>query len=598
MQIMTMITLITMGMLTLAPIPMLSAYANPVSTAKYYTILGDLRDNKNAMRKQYTTFATEVCKKYSDNPQSDDAPDYIFACATIYWDSYTRYAVKSDMDNALRYYRLVATNYETDLAARGYLETSAIYELQEDYASALYNYNRVLTRFSGSPYADEALKKIDTLTKKFGGAPLPKETAAQLKNTNGINRGVVDEIIQPIANSKTNNGDPLGDASFGLVIPANSNTQAQEDNLANGFELLKSFRHYSGENYTRLVIDLSDSVSYTFKDLPPDPKFNRSARIFIDLKNTTVNKDIPATVNVNDSHLQQIRWAVNRPGVVRVVLGLDKPTGYRVFELSSPRRIVVDISDDAPLRATLGGSTTLVSKDVDIETLAQVIGVKIRNVVVDPGHGGKDPGAIYYGLKEKDIVLDISKRLAKQLATNKDLSVYLTRSSNKFIELDERTAFANKRHADLFLSVHANAHTNPNLYGVMTFVLNITKDKTSLDIAAFENQATTKAMSDLQGIMYDIILGSKLEESLLLANYVQKGILGELKLGRSYDKGVRQAPFYVLVGARMPSILIETGFLSNKNDAARFKSSRNLDKYAEGISKGVFQYIENYNGKK
>lgn len=572
--------------------PVRSAYGNPADTAKYYTLLSNLRDNTNAMRANYITIAGEVCNKYSANPDGDSASDYIFACATIYWDSYARFGVKGDMDNALRYYRLVATNYENDLAARGYLETSTIYELQEDYASALYNYNRVLTRFSGSPYADEALKKIDQLTKKFGGSSLPKEAVAKVDNS--ANRAIIEQITA--ASPPANN---LNDASFGLIIPAgNKSTAAQEKKLPKGYELLKSFRHYSSDNYTRLVIDLTDSVEYTFKELPPDPEYNRTARIFIDLKNTVVNNEIPNVVDVNDTHLQQIRWAVNRPGVTRVVLGLDESTAYKVFELSSPHRIVVDISDEAPLRTTLGGSTTLVAKGVDIETLAQVIGVKIRNVVIDPGHGGKDPGAIYYGLKEKDIVLDISRRLGKKIATNKDLNVYLTRSSNKFLELDERTAFANKRSADLFLSVHANAHTNPNLYGVMTFVLNITKDKTSLDIAAFENQATTKAMSDLQGIMYDIILGSKLEESLLLANYVQKGILGELRLGRQYDKGVRQAPFYVLVGARMPSILIETGFLSNKNDAARFKSSKNLDKYADGISKGVFKYIENYNGKK
>jgi N-acetylmuramoyl-L-alanine amidase len=184
----------------------------------------------------------------------------------------------------------------------------------------------------------------------------------------------------------------------------------------------------------------------------------------------------------------------------------------------------------------------------------------------------------------------------KELLRNnfKDLNIYMTREEDVFIPLEERTAFANKKRADLFISIHVNASRNKSAYGVETYVLNVTNDKGALEVAAFENQATEKSLSDLQGILKDIMLNSKLEESLMLAKFVQDELSSGL---RDKNLGVKQAPFYVLVGAKMPSVLVECGFLSNKKYLSKFNSKSYRKAIAENIYKGIKEYIEKYNGK-
>jgi N-acetylmuramoyl-L-alanine amidase len=161
--------------------------------------------------------------------------------------------------------------------------------------------------------------------------------------------------------------------------------------------------------------------------------------------------------------------------------------------------------------------------------------------------------------------------------------------------LEERTAIANKHKADLFISIHVNATRSGQASGVETYVLNVTNDKAALAVAAFENQATTKSLSDLHGILRDIMLNSKLEESLLLAGATQQGLVARLKLNKTQDLGVKQAPFYVLMGAMMPSILVEVGFLTNKDDAKKLASPTHRREAARGIHAGIEEYIKKYN---
>jgi N-acetylmuramoyl-L-alanine amidase len=229
-------------------------------------------------------------------------------------------------------------------------------------------------------------------------------------------------------------------------------------------------------------------------------------------------------------------------------------------------------------------------------TLAKAFGLKINTIVIDPGHGGHDPGASYYGIKEKDLVLDIGLKLKSLIAVNHPgLKVYMTRSKDIFIPLEERTAFANRKKADLFVSIHINAARNKKASGIETYVLNVTNDKAALAVAALENKATEKSLSDLQGILKDIMLNSKLEESLTLASIVQKYLV---KHTNAKNLGVKQAPFYVLVGAKMPSILIECGFVSNKKEAKLLNTNRYRLKIAEGIYKGLEAYVKQFNGNK
>lgn len=224
-------------------------------------------------------------------------------------------------------------------------------------------------------------------------------------------------------------------------------------------------------------------------------------------------------------------------------------------------------------------------------------GFKRYKVVIDAGHGGKDPGAIAYGLEEKDVVLDVAKRVREELGRRNDVEVILTRSTDTFLELSERTDIANQRDADLFVSVHANASRNTRARGLETYVLNWTDDDESMKVAARENQISPQKMYEAQseiGIMLaSLSLQSKRDYSLDLAKEIQDSLYASV--GNHYkgtaDNGVKQALFYVLFGAKMPSVLVEVSYLTNENEARRLKSSTYRTYIAKGIANGVVKFL-------
>jgi N-acetylmuramoyl-L-alanine amidase len=214
--------------------------------------------------------------------------------------------------------------------------------------------------------------------------------------------------------------------------------------------------------------------------------------------------------------------------------------------------------------------------------------------VVDPGHGGHDPGAIGpNGIQEKDVVLAIGLRLRELFREELGVDVVMTRSTDIFIPLEERTAIANKVGADLFLSVHANAASNRNAAGIETYYLNLAKTDKVAQLAAKENGTSLEKVSVLQAILFDLMANYKLNDSAHLADEVQKSLHKKIRTRYSDVKnlGVKQGPFYVLVGASMPSILVETAFLSNAAEESRLKDPSYQDMTANGILEGVRSYI-------
>jgi N-acetylmuramoyl-L-alanine amidase len=226
-------------------------------------------------------------------------------------------------------------------------------------------------------------------------------------------------------------------------------------------------------------------------------------------------------------------------------------------------------------------------------SLVRVLGLKLGRVIIDPGHGGHDTGTIGpNGLTEKDLVLDVALRLGKLITQQLGAEVVYTRSADVFIPLEQRTKIANSEKADLFLSIHANASPQPSATGVETFYFNLTADKVGLDLATRENAASVSSISDLNDLLHKAMLENKLEESKELAQKVQVALnTAALKMNaRSRDRGVRQAPFVVLIGATMPSILTEIGFVSNPHDERLLKRMDQRQKIAEALLKGITQY--------
>ncbi|MBZ4410704.1 N-acetylmuramoyl-L-alanine amidase [Myxococcus faecalis] len=230
-------------------------------------------------------------------------------------------------------------------------------------------------------------------------------------------------------------------------------------------------------------------------------------------------------------------------------------------------------------------------------TLAEQLGLKVRRVIIDPGHGGHDTGAIgKEGTREKEVALSISLKLA-DLLREKGLEVVLTREDDRFIRLEDRAKFANTERGDLFISVHCNAATSRKLRGIETYTLNTSADRYSIRLAARENASSEKGISDLQFILADLATKANTEESSRLANQVQRSLVTELSRKYSDIKGLghKEALFYVLLGVKMPAILVETAFLSNPEEEKRLASGAYQTDVAKAIAHGVEEFLGDRN---
>lgn len=370
---------------------------------------------------------------------------------------------------------------------------------------------------------------------------------------------------------------------------------------------LNEMKHWSNPDYTRISLDLDRDVTWETHELGKGSP-GKPGRIYIDLNRTRLGKGV-RDITIGDGLLKGARVGQYKPDVVRVVLDTENIRDFKVFPLSEPSRLVIDVRGERRTEISrLEESISIMPEKVVVPKLDEksVVGEKkgrphkkpaiskIRRVVVDPGHGGHDPGAVGpSGIQEKDVVLAIGLKLKALLKEELGLDVVMTRSSDVFIPLEERTAIANKVNADLFLSVHANAAPNRLAAGIETYYLNLAKTDKVAQLAAKENGTSLEKVSVLQAILFDLMANYKLNDSAHLADEVQKSLYKKIRSGYSEVKnlGVKQGPFYVLVGATMPSILVETAFLSNAQEESRLKEAAYQEMAAEGILEGVRNYI-------
>jgi N-acetylmuramoyl-L-alanine amidase len=372
--------------------------------------------------------------------------------------------------------------------------------------------------------------------------------------------------------------------------------------------LVTDVRYWSNPDYTRIAITMDRDVPYEYHQLKKDPSGKLPPRLYLDLKGARMAKGIK-DVPIGDGLLRVARVGQYRPDIVRIVLDIDTIKDFKIFPLSDPARIIIDVKGERrteisriqeSIHAAASREEVTERHDPEPKSSPQPIFKpgKIRRIVVDPGHGGHDPGAVGAdGLKEKDVVLDIGLKLAKKLKEELGIDVVMTRSTDVFIPLEERTAIANKVNADLFISVHANASLNKAASGIETYYLNLAKTEKAARVAARENNTSLEKVSLLQAILFDLMANYKLNDSARLADEVQKALCK--KVTRHYPEtknlGVKQGPFYVLVGATMPSILVETAFISNQHEVTLLNDPEFQDTTASGIIDGVKAYIAHLN---
>ncbi|MFZ1863593.1 MAG: N-acetylmuramoyl-L-alanine amidase [Polyangiales bacterium] len=320
----------------------------------------------------------------------------------------------------------------------------------------------------------------------------------------------------------------------------------------------------------RVVLIFEGAPLFRQEELPPQGIL--PPRIAIWLEDTEWEHSLPTSRFVGRGGLLRVRLATPEP---RVVLDLQPGASGRLFYLTDPYRIVIDVGAPSPLR---GRSRTL--------------------VVLDPGHGGKEPGAANdeYSLVESQVALELARLTANRLrAIMPRTRIMLTRSSDRTLSLEERCALANAMEADAFVSIHLNASSEPvRKGGITTFVLDTTNDRQALRLAARENGTRTSEVSGIQSLLAKHHRRAQVAESLSLAEKIQRHTLkrGRLILPTLADRGVRSAMFYVLVGARMPAVLLEASFLTYEPDARALATRGYRRALADGLASGIASYLQ------
>ncbi len=466
----------------------------------------------------------------------------------------------------------------------GALAAAAMYGLAGSY-SGLYKWSR------NDVDRNQAQKTLEDLIRQFPNSPFAEKARNDLA------------MLAP-SSVHAASPDPVSDVIRSADVSTRPVVGAVQGMASGDTAIVEGLRFWSNPRYTRVVIDANLDTIFTHHELREDPAIGKPQRIYIDVHNSRLSKDLQKVFPINDNLLSDARAGQYNNDTVRVVVDIKSSKTFKIFSLKNPFRIVLDVwgedtVDGVQTAATEPGVVARSNGKLPQSAIVKQLALGVRRIVIDPGHGGKDYGAPGYqkGVHEKQVVLEIGKRLAQKIRTQLNCDVVLTRDRDVFLSLEERTAIANTQGADLFISIHTNASPDNRAYGIETFILNLATDDDAIRVAARENATSLKNISDLDSILKDLMNNAKVSESTRLASYVQKGTLTQLKKKYSHikNKGVKKAPFYVLLGAEMPSVLIETSFISNPRECQRLTNGHYQDLLCQGIVDGIKRYIEEIN---
>lgn len=359
---------------------------------------------------------------------------------------------------------------------------------------------------------------------------------------------------------------------------------------------IKEIRHVSVPGYTRVIVTLSARADYEHFQLAA--AHDQPSRIVVDFSPARIEATAQAPTPVRDGLLENIRTGQFAADTARVVLDLERAGSYTAFPLYSPYRLIVDVQATAG-RVRKAQGTPTPRPEPAVQPARPVAAEPKYRVMIDPGHGGRDPGAIGVGgLEEKTVVLDVSRTLGRKLEARLPVEVLFTRTADVFVPLPERTARANAANVDLFLSIHANASENAHAQGVETYYLNNTNDRATIRLARMENglgpmQAVLHEDPTLSLLLSDMVQNQKVDGSIALANAIQTSIIPQVSRRHRQVRnlGVKKGPFYVLVGAHMPCVLVEVSFLTHRVQGRLLRSAEYREAIAEGIFQGVAHFI-------
>lgn len=340
-------------------------------------------------------------------------------------------------------------------------------------------------------------------------------------------------------------------------------------------------RHWSYDEYTRVVVELDRLVDTEVRRLPADGSSGRPERLYLDLPGVWVGRAYSDAIPVGDGLLRGIRLGQNTLRTTRLVIDLERYERHRLLILSSPPRVVVDVYGQRARPRHAGPRLHPAERPV-------------RRVVLDPGHGGRDPGAISRsGQREKDVVLRLALALRPRLVA-RGFEVVLTRDSDRTLELEERTALAEGVGGDLFVSLHANAAPSHRLRGIETYYLDKSHERHTVRVAAHENGISAAELDSLQRTVAGFRISEVSERSEQLARSVHRSMLDGMRnrFGQVNDLGIKKGPFFVLYLSDLPSILVEIGFLTHPEEERRLREPAYLNALADEIADGIVAYRE------
>ncbi len=585
----------------------------------------------------YRQVVSSYRRVYLITPRANEVPEALIAIAQLYTEMGERFG-RNYYQNAADSYRFLLREYPGNRHVPDAMLVCAKLQRDQlaDYSGATQTYKDFLKRFPRSPRKLEA-----------------QEGVAELALLENSSKPSPDKDKDKDKDKATSDA-----ASAEAVLPKDESSDALPSSPAVshsvGIPRLRRIRSAVTEDATRVTIDLEDVVHYNSGRLEnPERIFFdlREARLTPEVAREVAHEN----ANVDGDVLTAIRVAQNHAGVVRIVLNVNHVKEYVASVSPNPPQLLIDlyrkqpppailkiarashnssnIHETAELRSPEAStiepdamSDTLVrpsqptalrvskstsKPDLDQpaiapkpthegqSTLTRALGLKIGRIVIDAGHGGHDTGTIGpTGLMEKDLCLDVALRLSKIIKQRlPGAEVVLTRSDDSFIPLEERTAIANEAHADLFISIHANSSQDHGARGIETYYLNLKGSPEAMEVAARENAVANVGIHDLEDLVKKIARNEKIDESKDFAEDIQASLSQRVqKTNKTVkNRGVRKAPFVVLIGADMPSILTEISFLSNPADEQLLKQPENRQRVAEGLYQGVASYLQSLN---
>jgi N-acetylmuramoyl-L-alanine amidase len=458
------------------------------------------------------------------------------------------------------------------------------------------------------PSSDEA----DHARLELAENPPPRETAQEESRSprREASRHAAGTDFKPATGETTETAAPPANGATLEPISAPLNGGLASNHPARVGSVVSEESH----GQTRIVIALNGPVKFASSFIP------RPRRVFFDLSKAYLVHPHGTTLDVRSRFVGNVRVAQNERRVVRIVIDVARGSGYSASLLRNPYRLLISVGKvgaAAPGAASAAGSAVNSAasanempakgnltparplRDSATTSLTRALGLKIYRIVIDPGHGGFDTGTIGpNGLEEKTVCLDIARRLGRLIEQRlPGTEVIYTRDSDVFIPLEERTRIANDKKADLFISIHANSSHDPDARGVEAYYLNFTTSPHAMAVAARENALAQEPVHKLQSLLQKISLNDKIDESREFAADVDHSLVHELRLAHvvTHDRGVKKAPFVVLIGAHMPSILVEVSFLSNPTDDSLLGRPSYQQRIALGLFDGVRRYISSLN---